>query len=81
MTVDNSGYWAGVFTGMVCSVIFLIVCCFILNNKMRLYEAALQKLNQNQEELVKMYAEHEKIMKTYEFYNWQYSLKMEKKSK
>ena len=80
MTIDNSGYWAGVFTGMICSVIFLIVCCFILNNKMILYEAALQKLNQNQEELVKMYAEHEKIMKAYEFYNWKMGFTEEKKN-
>ena len=73
-------YWVGVFVGFMCSLLLMAVVCIGVTNRMSQYEVALEQLSKKEEELKKMYAEHEKIMRAYEFYNWQYSLKMEKEA-
>lgn len=71
-------YWAGVFVGFMCSLLLMAVVCIGVTNRMSQYEVALEQLSRNEDELKSLYTEHEKIMRAYEFYNWQYSLKMEK---
>lgn len=73
-------YWVGVFVGFMCSLLLMAVVCIGVTNRMSQYEVALEQLSKKEEELKKTYAEHEKIMRAYEFYNWQYSLKMEKEA-
>lgn len=70
-------YWAGVFVGFMCSLLLMGVVCIVVTNRMSQYEKALDQLSRKHQELEAMYAEHERIMKAYEFYNWRYSLQME----
>lgn len=70
-------YWAGVFTGFICSLLLMGAVGFVVTNRISQHEKALEQLSHKYTELETMYAEHERIMKAYEFYNWQYSLKME----
>lgn len=70
-------YWAGVFVGFMCSLLLMGIVCVVVTNRMSQYEKALAQLSHKHQELEAMYAEHERIMKAYEFYNWQYSLQME----
>lgn len=64
-------FWAGTIIGACCSTLLFTVLMFTTveqNNRLR----------QEIKELSVKVEEHEKIMRAYEFYNWQYSLKMEK---
>lgn len=66
-----NNYWAGVICGCCAASLFFVVMMFVSveqTNKLR------EEVTQLREEV----ADHERIMKAYEFYNWQYTLKMEK---
>lgn len=64
-------YWGGVICGCSVSAVLFIVLMFTVieqNNG----------LKRQVSELKEMVQEHEKIMRAYEFYNWQYSKIIEK---
>lgn len=66
-----NNYWVGVICGCCAASLFFVVMMFVnieQTNKLRVEVAQLR------EEV----ADHERIMRAYEFYNWQYTLKMEK---
>lgn len=64
-------YWGGVICGCCVSAVLFAVLMFTVieqNNG----------LKRQVSELKEMVQEHEKIMRAYEFYNWQYSKIIEK---
>ena len=63
-------YWAGVFVGFMCSLLLMAVVCIGVTDRMSQYEVALEQLSKKEDELKNLYAEHEKIIKQYEFYVW-----------
>lgn len=65
-----SDYWVGVIIGACCGVAFFTVLQLVTVEQNT-------RLRQEVMELKEMVSEHEEIMRNYEFYNWQYSLKME----
>lgn len=65
-------YWSGVICGVCAASLFFVVMMFV----------SIEQTNGLREEVAQLkeqVADHEKIMKCYEFYNWQYTLKMDTK--
>jgi hypothetical protein len=66
-------YWGGVICGCCVASLFFVVMMFV----------QVEQTNRLREEVVQLreeVADHERIMRAYEFYNWQYTLKMEKET-
>lgn len=65
-----SDFWVGTIIGACAAVVFFTVLQLVTVEQNT-------RLRQEVRELKEMVSEHEEIMRNYEFYNWQYSLKME----
>lgn len=64
-------YWTGVIVGGLIGTIFSLIALISYVDRVNNLTAEVEKLRVE-------VADHERIMKAYEFYNWQYTLKMEK---
>ena len=63
-------YWVGVIVGCVMGIVMSLITVFCIIKQNNSIEAQVK-------ELTELVTDHERIMRAYEFYNWQYSLKME----
>ena len=63
-------YWWGIIIGCACAATLFMILMFSDVEQNKALQAQVKELTEKVEE-------HEKIMRAYEFYNWQYSLKME----
>ena len=63
-------YWWGIIIGCACAATLFMILMFSDVEQNKALQAQVKELTEKVEE-------HEKIMWAYEFYNWQYSLKME----
>lgn len=64
-------YWTGVIVGGLIGTVFSLIALISYVDRVNNLTAEVEKLRVE-------VADHERIMKAYEFYNWQYTLKMEK---
>ena len=71
-----NSFWVGVIVGCACSTVLFTVLSFTTVEQNKVLQAQVKELTEKVEE-------HEKIMRCYEYYNWQFdkrfaeSLKME----
>ena len=64
-------YWTGVIVGGLIGTIFSLIALISYVDRVNNLTAEVEKLRVE-------VADHERVMRAYEFYNWQYTLKMEK---
>lgn len=62
-------YWAGVLIGFLTSIIFIIVCCFVINLKITALREDFDELRCEHDQIVEWISDNETVMKTYEFFN------------
>lgn len=64
-------YWSGVIVGGLIGTVFSLIALISYVDRVNNLTVEVEKLRVE-------VADHERIMRAYEFYNWQYTLKMEK---
>lgn len=62
-------YWAGVLIGFLTSIIFIIVCCFVINLKITALREDFDELRCEHDQIAEWISDNETVMKTYEFFN------------
>ena len=67
-------YWVGVICGCCVASLFFVMMMFVSVEQTNRLRAEVAQLREE-------VTDHERIMRAYEFYNWQYTLKMEKETK
>lgn len=74
-------YWVGVFFGFLMACILSMVLVIVMTSRIDLLSVEINHLSDRQVEVEKQTAEHERIMKTYEFFNktWEKLYTMEEK--
>lgn len=66
-------YWIGVIIGASCGIIVSTVAGLLCITRLNIYENRLLNIEKRQQKIEEWYAENERVMKTYEFFNqsWQ----------
>ncbi len=64
-----SEYWAGVLIGFLTSIIFIIVCGFVINLKIEALREDFDELRCEHDQIAEWITDNETVMKTYEFFN------------
>ncbi len=62
--------WAWVLLGCAMGIVFSVICFFCVIKQNDDIQIQIKELTEKVQE-------HDEIMKAYEFFNWQYSLKMD----
>ena len=64
-----SEYWAGVLIGFLTSIIFIIVCGFVINLKIEALREDFDELRCEHDQIAEWISDNETVMRTYEFFN------------
>lgn len=62
-------YWVGVFIGFFTSVFLMIVCMFVINDKVCELREDFEDLKAEHDQIDEWISDNETIMRTYEFFN------------
>lgn len=62
-------YWAGVLIGFLTSLIFIIVCMFVINGKVCELREDFEDLKSEHNQIAEWISDNETVMRTYEFFN------------
>lgn len=62
-------YWVGVIIGFLTSLIFIIICMFVINGKVCELREDFEELKSEHDQITEWINDNETVMKTYEFFN------------
>ena len=69
-------FWVGVCSGFVAAFIFFCVAFIVIDGSNTKLKKEMKELQHTQHEILRQVEEHEKVMRTYEFFNESWTAQM-----